>query len=132
MSDHAPRDPLDGYRGNPIATARKIVQATDKPDAQVWDRIYVGGAALNLMQGIATIPEIQLVIATVIAQCDMDVQESTRQFLAQPDPSSEEARKHHFNARVSVGIINRLNQMVRDAAQLGAMVNDPDRGNRDE
>lgn len=132
MSDHAPRDPLDGYRGNPIANARKLVSATDKPDSQVWDRIYVGGAALQLMQGTASIPDIQLVIATVIAQCEMDIQEETRRLLTESDPSSEAARDAHFNARIAVGIVNRLNQMVRDSVALADIINDPARGNDHE
>lgn len=129
MSDGAPRDPLDGYRGNPVAQARKLVEASDKADSQVWDRIYVGGAALQLMQGIAHRNDIKLVIATVIAQCEMDIQEETRNLLFQSDPSSPEAREAHFNARVAVGIVNRLNQMVRDSVALGEIVNDTDRGN---
>lgn len=96
---------------------------------QVWDRIYVGGAALKLMQGIASIPDIQLVIATVIAQCDMDVQEETVKFLSESDPTSPAARDAHFNARVAVGIVNRLNQLVRDSVVLAAHINDPSRGN---
>ncbi len=122
----AQRDPLDGYRGNVVEFARSVVRESSKPDSILWDRVYVGSAALKLMNGVASREDITQVMARVVAQCELDIQQSCKEFIAEVDPGSPKARKAHFEARVSASIVGRLNQMVADAVAAEAEYNNPE------
>lgn len=120
------RDPLDGFRGNVTQFARQVVAESGRPDAELWGRMYVGSAALRLMQGIASREDITMVMARMVAQCEMDVQQSCTEFIQATDPDSPAARKAHFEARVSAAIVGRINQFVQDAQAAEREYNNPE------
>lgn len=121
------RDPLDGFRGNVIEMGKnyaKVISEDAGQEQQLqFDRIFLGSAALKLMRGVASKREVGLVMGSLIAQCEADLQQSLCELLAEADVTSKKAQELHFDARVSAGIINRLNQMVHDAAEAGEEFN---------
>lgn len=115
MSGPLPLKPEDDWvRGNQIELGRRISEADPDDSPLLWEQLYLGQAAMSLMRGVATRQEIAKVMGYVIAQCEMDVQQGARDLLAMPDTGSEAYRTLHFNTRVSAGVLNRINQLVRD------------------
>lgn len=109
-------------RGNRLELGRRIAQADPAGDTQLWAQLYLGDAAVKLMRGVADTHDIGKVLGYVIAQCEQDVQNGARSLLAMEDTGSAEYRKLHFDTRVSAGILNRINQLVRDGQQAAALI----------
>lgn len=114
-------DPLDGYRA-PLSALAHRVEAMDVNDV-LWQRLYLGDAAVKIMRGVAQRAEISKVMAMLIAQCELDTQASCQQMLECTDLSDPKARKAHFDARVSAGILGRINQYVHDGEQAADIIN---------
>jgi hypothetical protein len=117
----AENDPLDGYRAPLSAVARHVERANDNDS--LWQRLYLGDAASRMMRGVAKREDISKVMAMMIAQCELDTQASCQQILDCTDLSDPKARKAHFDARVSAGILGRLNQYINDGERAGEVIN---------
>lgn len=114
-------DPLDGYRAPLGALARQIEGLGDNDS--LWQRLYLGDAATKIMRGVAQRAEISKVMAMLIAQCELDTQASCQQLLNCTDLSSPIAQKAHFDARISAGILGRLNQYIHDGELAAEAIN---------
>lgn len=114
-------DPLDGFRGSRHAVARQIEHAD--PNNELWGRLYLGDAANKIMRGVATRTDIVKVMAMMIAHCELDTQTACKALLECDDPASPEARKAHFDARVSGAILGRLNEYIHDGEAAGEALN---------
>lgn len=114
-------DPLDGFRAPLNAVAMQVEQMS--PDSALWQRLYLGDAASKIMRGVAERVDIAKVMAHMIAQCELDVQAACRSLIAESDIDSEVARKAHFDARISAGILGRLNQYINDGNAAANTIN---------
>lgn len=112
----------DWVRGNRLELGRRLADADPVSDTHLWAQLYLGDAAVKLMRGVADARDIAKVMGYVIAQCEQDVQNGARELLAMEDTSTAEYRKLHFDTRVSAGILNRINQLVRDGQQAAALI----------
>jgi hypothetical protein len=92
----------------------------------LFAKMSLGVAAYRLMRGLATLQQGNLVLATMIADCEIKVQECTSQLLQLTDPSTPEARQLHFIARVHAGIIGKLNEYVSAGAVAAETINGAD------
>jgi hypothetical protein len=115
-------DPLEGFR-SVRAVAREIEHAD--PDSELWGRLYLGDAASKIMRGVANREDITKVMASLIAQCELDTQDSCRTLLEQTSLNDPAALKAHFDARISAGIVGRINQFVRDGFAASEFINNP-------
>jgi hypothetical protein len=109
----------DWVRGNRLQLARQISTA-DVNDDSVWQRLYLGDAAIKLMRGVASNEDVGKVMGYVIASCESDVQRGAKRLLEINDIACKEAQDIHFNTRVSAAILNRINQLMRDGLQAAA------------
>jgi hypothetical protein len=118
MAEH---DVLDGYRAPLSAVARQVEQIGDNDS--LWQRLYLGDAASKIMRGIAKQQEVGKVMAMLIAQCELDTQSLCQQIIACDSLDTPEARHAHFNARISAGILGRLNQYISDGERAAEQIN---------
>lgn len=113
--------------GNPIELRNRIAQAMDngpKDLTLLFDRAYVGQAAVKLADGIATKAEICTVMAELIVRCENDVRDKTKAMLAIGDTTSQKYVQLHYEARVAAGVISYVNQLVSEGIQAGQLIND--------
>jgi hypothetical protein len=116
-----PTDPLDGFRAPVAAIARQLETLDD--DAPLWQSLYLADAAKGIMRGVAQRKDIAKVMAMMIAQCEMDTQMLCQRLLDCTDLNTEAARKAHFDARISAGILGRLNQYIHDGERAAEAIN---------
>jgi hypothetical protein len=114
-------DPLDGFRGTPLVLAKKIEHA--KPDDELWDRLYLGDAAKKIMLGVASSKDIAKVMANMIAQCEVGVQQSAKNLLTIDDPGSPEGRQQHLLAKIEASILGRMNQLINEGIVAADAIN---------
>lgn len=114
-------DPLEGFRGPVAAVANQIERMT--PDSSLWQRLYLGDAASKIMRGVAERTDIVKVMAIMIAQCELDTQAACRQLVSEDSLDTAPARKAHFDARISAGILGRLNQYIHDGTLAAEQIN---------
>lgn len=111
----------DWVRGNALALGRTLADA-DTSDATLWQRLYLGDAAVRVMRGIAETPDVAKVVGYLVACCEIEVQRGSRALLEMSDISTPKARDLHFDIRVAAEIVSRLNQMVRDGMAAAAEI----------
>ncbi len=113
--------------GDPQARLRKRIEDdTSFSDTELYDAMYIGISALQIMRGVAKTREISAVMAKMIAEVEMDIRDSTTQLLGHTDPGSPEARQLHFKARVAAGILSMLNRYIIDGQKAGDVINRTD------
>lgn len=119
MSDN---DPLEGFRAAPIAALADQIERMS-PESALWQRLYLGDAASKIMRGVAERTDIAKVMAHMIAQCELDAQAACRAIVAEDALDTVGARKAHFDARISAGILGRMNQYINDGMQAAEAIN---------
>ena len=113
--------------GDPQARLRKRIEDdTSFGDTELYDSMYIGISALQIMRGVAKTREISAVMAKMIAEVEMDIRVATTQLLGHTDPGSPEARQLHFKARVAAGILSMLNRYIIDGQKAGDVINRTD------
>jgi hypothetical protein len=117
----AESDPLDGFRAPLNAVAMQVEQLS--PESALWQRLYLGDAASKIMRGVAERTDIAKVMAHMVAQCELDAQAACRALIAESDMQSADARKAHFDARISAEILGRLNQYINDGLTAAHTIN---------
>lgn len=116
-------DALDGYRSNALLLGSKINKASSE-DGELFQRMYLGDIALSIMQGMGTDGGARELVANLIALSEQDVQQLAARLVKLPSLDCEEARKLHFEARVSAAILGRINQFVRDGHSAAMLLGD--------
>lgn len=114
-------DPLEGFRAPLAAVAGQVEHMP--PESALWQRLYLGDAASKIMRGVAERADIAKVMAHMIAQCELDAQASCRALIAESAVDTPAARKAHFDARISAGILGRLNQYINDGFAAANTIN---------
>jgi hypothetical protein len=115
--------------GDPQARLRKRLEDdTSFSDSSLYDSMYIGASALQIMRGVAKTRDISAVMAKMIAEIEMEIRACTTQLLGHSDPGSQEARQLHFKARVAAGILSMLNRYIVDGQKAADKINrtDPD------
>lgn len=108
------------WKGNMAGERARLARAMELNDYdatlhQIVDQMYLGDAALKLMQGVGSRKDIGHVMGEVIMRCENELRENTIALLALTDSRSDEAQQLHFECRVCAGIISHINQLVREA-----------------
>lgn len=84
---------------------------------RMTDAMYLGDAAVKLMEGTAKRRDITTVMAEVISRVEREIREKTIKLLEITDSRSDEAQKLHFECRVCAGILSHLNQLVSEGLE---------------
>lgn len=105
-------DTLDGFRSSALLMASKVNKPSE--NGELFQRMYLGDIALSIMQGLGTNESARELIANLIAYSEQEVQRLATHLVRMESLDSEEARRLHFEARVSAAILGRINQFVRD------------------
>lgn len=115
-------DTLDGFRSNALLMGAKIAKPSE--NGELFQRMYLGDIALSIMQGIGTNESARELVANLIAYSEQEVQQLAARLVREESLDSDEARKLHFEARVSASILGRINQFVRDGHAAAMILGD--------
>lgn len=105
-------DTLDGFRSNALLMGSKIAKPSE--NGELFQRMYLGDIALAIMQGLGNNETARELVANLIAYSEQEVQQLAANLVRLDSLDSEQARRLHFDARVSAAILGRINQFVRD------------------
>lgn len=102
-----------------------IAHGDKRDDSLLFDQMFVGVAAYRIMRGTGTAEGAAMVMAQMIADCEITIREKTMAILAEVDPASPAAREAHFQARVAARVVGLLNDYVTRGAEAQNIVNNP-------
>lgn len=115
-------DVLDGFRANSLLMASKIAKPSE--NGELFQRMYLGDIALAIMQGLGNNESARELVANLIAYSEQEVKQLAARLVKLESLDSEEARRLHFEARVSASILGRINQFVRDGHAAAMLLGD--------
>lgn len=105
---------------------REIQEGSVTGDQALFDNMFIGVTALQLMRGVMDFKQAPLVLAQMVADCELEIRQESMTMLGEFDSGSPAARAAHFNARVAAGIIGRLNEYIRRGQAAEEYVNQPE------
>lgn len=108
------------WRGNSeaqrTALRDQVVDESGRGSSQLFDTMRLGASAYRVMQGLGSREDAALVVAQLIADCEIAVRDASVLLLAEDDLSTPAAKNQHMRARVAAGILAHLNDYVKRAA----------------
>lgn len=121
-------DPLDGFRGRRLtATERQEADAQGPVGVEEYQRYVLAQSAIRFMTAVQTRPEdLVLVGKTLVERCEERVRDAMRGLLELNDPSCEQARVLHYEARVHGGMLALLNEIVESGLSAGRALEEED------
>ena len=111
----------DWVRGERHDLARHIVDEARANRDALFQTMYVGQAALRIMRGAGQRGDAEAVLAALIADLEIEIQNCASDLLAAADLAHAGVRETHFRGRVAASILHRFNTLIAAGRQAVAI-----------
>ena len=111
----------DWVRGERHDLARHIVDEARANHDALFQTMYVGHAALRIMRGAGQRGDAEAVLAALIAELEIEIQNCASDLLAATDLSAAQVSEVHFRGRVAASILHRFNTLISAGRQAAAI-----------